>query len=112
MLRSTRLRKPTHRAKERASNALLVSQIVDPKVRKQRELHVLQPVPAEPLAEPAVLEQPLPTYQPPLQLYYFNSYPRVHPQSPLEAFQLFVTHEIINIIVANTNSYADNHRET
>ena len=111
MLRPKRLNKPTLKATERASNTLLVSQIVDSKVQKQRELHVLQPVPAEQLAEPAILDQPLPTYQPPLQLHYFNSRPRVHPQSPLEAFQLFITHEIVDIIVANTNSYAEDHRE-
>jgi hypothetical protein len=103
--------KPTLKATERASNALLVSQIVDSKVQKQRKLHVLQPVPAEQLAEPAILDQPLPIYQPPLQLHYFNSRPRVHPHSPLEAFQLFIIHEIVDIIVTNTNSYAEDHRE-
>jgi hypothetical protein len=111
MLRSTRLRKSTYKATERASNALLVSQIVDSNVQKQRTQHVLQPVPAEPLTEPAILEQPLPKYQPPLQLHFFNSRPRVYPQSPLKAFQLFVSHEIVNIIITNTNSYAEDHRE-
>ena len=72
---------------------------------------MLQPVPAEQVAEPATLEQPLPTYQPPLQLYLFNSRPRVRPQSALEAFQLFISHEIVDIIVTNTNSYAENKRE-
>jgi Transposase IS4 len=111
MLRPKRSTRLTLKATEIASNALRVSQIVDSKVQKQRELHVLQPIPAEQVAEPAVLDQPLPTYQPPLQLHYFNSRPRVHPQSPLAAFQLFITHEIVDIIVANTNSYAENHRE-
>jgi hypothetical protein len=112
MLRSTRLRKSTHKATERASNTLLVSQIVDSNVQKQRAQHVLQPVPAEPLTEPVILEQPLPKYQPPLQLYFFNSRPRIHPQSPLKVFQLFVLHKIINIIITNTNSYAEDYRET
>jgi hypothetical protein len=69
MLRSTRLRKSTRKTSERASNALLVSQIVDSNVQKQRELHVLQPVPTELPAEPAILEQPLPIYHP---LYNYN----------------------------------------
>jgi hypothetical protein len=111
MERPKRSIKLTRKATERASNALLVSQIVDSNVQKKRKLHVLQPVPAEQLAEPAVLEQPFPTYLPPLRLHYFNSRPRAHPQSLLEAFRLFITHEIINIIVANTNSYAENKRE-
>jgi hypothetical protein len=72
---------------------------------------VLQPVPTEQVAEPAILEQPLPTYQPPLQLHLFNSRPRVRPQSTLEAFQLFISHEIVDIIITNTNSYAENKRE-
>jgi hypothetical protein len=99
------------KATERASNALLVSQIVDSKVQKQRKLHVLQPVPTEQLTEPVILDQPLSTYQPPLQLHYFNSRPRVYPHSPLEAFQLFITHEIVDIIVTNINSYAEDYRE-
>jgi hypothetical protein len=112
MQRTKRLNKPTLKASERASNALLVSQIVDSKVQKKRKLHVLQPVLAEQVAEPAILDRPFPTYQPPLQLHLFSSRPRIHPQSPLEAFRLYITHEVVDIIVANTNSYADNKRET
>jgi hypothetical protein len=112
MLRPKRLTRPTRKVTERASKALLVSQIVDSKVQKKRKLHVLEPVPAEQVAEPAILDQPLPIYQPPLRLYLFYSRPRAHPRSPLEAFRLYITHEIIDIIVANTNSYADNKRET
>jgi hypothetical protein len=111
MLRPKRLNKAISKASERASNALLVSQIVDSKVQKKRKLHVLEPMPAEQLTEPAILDWPLPIYRPPLQLHSFNSHPRARPQSPLEAFQLFITHEIVDIIVTNTNSYADNKRE-
>ena len=53
----------------------------------------------------------MPHYQPPINLHLFHSRPRLRPQSPIEAFQLFITHEIVDIIVANTNTYADNHRD-
>ena len=68
-------------------------------------------MPVEQVAAPEILKDPLPYYQPPLQLRSFAPRPRIRPQSSIEAFQLFLTHEIIDIIVANTNSYADNDRE-
>jgi hypothetical protein len=68
MLRPKRLTKPTRKIAERALNALLVSQIADPKVQKARKLHVLQPVPAKQIAEPEILVDPLPYYRPSLQL--------------------------------------------
>jgi hypothetical protein len=111
MLRPQRDRKKTFKAATSVLNARAVSQIVDSKVAKKRKFHALQPVPAEQVAEPQVLVQPLPHYQPPIKLHFFESRRRARPKSPIEAFRLFITHEIVDIIVANTNSYADNHRE-
>jgi hypothetical protein len=68
-------------------------------------------VAAEQLVAPDVLLKLIPNYRPPLQLFSFNSRPRACPQSLIEAFRLFITHEIVDIIVANTNSYVDDHRE-
>jgi Transposase IS4 len=111
MQRPTRVRRQTFKALDSQSNALSVDAIADTRVAKKRKLHALQPVPVEPIAAPEILEDPLPNYQPPLRLQPFASRLRIRPQSPIEAFQLFLTHEIINIIVANTNSYAEDHRE-
>ena len=108
MLRPQRERKQTFKALQSASNARSISQIVD---SKKRKLHTFQPVPAEQVAEPRILNHPLPHYQPPINLHLFHSRPRLRPQSPIEAFRLFITHDIVDIIVANTNTYADNHRD-
>ena len=111
MQRPQRVRKKTFKASDSQLNAASVSAIADSRVAKKRKLHALQPVPAEQVAAPEILVDPLPNYQPPLRLQPFSSRPRIRPQSPIKAFQIFLTHEIVKIIVANTNSYADDHRE-
>ena len=111
MQRPQRVRKKTFKASDSQSNAASISAIADSRVAKKRKLHALQPVPAEQVAAPEILIDPLPSYQPPLQLHFFSSRPRIRPQSPVEAFQVFLAHEIVDIIIANMNSYADNHRE-
>ena len=111
MQRPQRVRKKTFKASDSQLDAASVSIIADSRVAKKRKLHALQPVPVEQVAAPEILVNPLPYYQPPLQLHSFSSRPRIRPQSPIEAFQLFLTRDVVDIIVANTNSYAENHRE-
>ena len=111
MQRPTRVRRQTFKALDSQSNALSVDEIADTRVAKKRKLHALQPVPVEKVAAPEILVNPLPNYQPPLRLIPFASRLRIHPQSPIEAFQIFLTQENVATIVSNTNSYAENDRE-
>jgi hypothetical protein len=111
MLRPQRIRMKTFKASVCIQNAQSISQIVGPRAAEKRKLHALQPVPVEQVAAPEILVHPLPSYQPLLQLHTFNARPRLRPQTSVEAFRLFITHEIVEIIIANTHSYADNHRE-
>jgi hypothetical protein len=80
MLRPQRERKQTFKALQSTSNARSISQIVDSTIAKKRKLHAFQPVPAEQVAEPRILNHPLPHYQPPINLHLFHSRPRLRPQ--------------------------------
>jgi hypothetical protein len=111
MLRPQRIRKPTKKREAAEDTEELASQICDPKVAKKREKIALQPIALKPKAARQLRNENLPDYHPPLRLRKFDSRPRIHPKSELEAFHLFITEEIVQILVQNTNSYADNARE-
>jgi hypothetical protein len=70
------------------------------------------PAPSHPeQAARQLRKEDLPDYHPPLYLRKFSSICSTHPKTELEAFRLFITHEIVEILVQNTNSYAENKRE-
>jgi hypothetical protein len=110
MSRSQRVRKPTKKAEAVLETKKLVSEICDSKVAKKRKKTALQPIPLEPRAA-RQLREDLPNYHPPLHLRKFEPRPLLRPQNELEAFRLFISHEIVQILAQNTNSYAENARE-
>jgi hypothetical protein len=111
MQRPPRTRKPTKRAKAVAETEQLINEICDPKVAKKRKRNAVQLIALEPKAARQLRKEDLSDYEPPLYLRKFPSRPLLHPQTELEAFRLFITHEIVEILVQNTNSYAENERE-
>jgi hypothetical protein len=111
MNRPQRIRKATEKAEAIPETEQLVSQICDPKAAKKRKKIAVQPMAAEPEAACQLHKENLPDYHPPLHLRKFSSRPALHPQSELEAFRLYITHDIIEILVQNTNSYAENDRQ-
>ena len=111
MSRPQRVRKLAKKAEAVADTDELINQICDAKVAKKRKRTTLQPIPLEPQAARQLRKEDLPDYHPPLHLRKFASKPRIYPQTELEAFRLFITHEIIDILVQNTNSYAENARQ-
>ena len=111
MSRPQRVRKPTKRAEARNDTEELVNQICDPKVAKKRKRNALQPIPVEQQAARQLRKEDLPDYNPPLHLRKFQSKPLVNPQNELEAFRIFISPEIVDILIQNTNLYAENDRE-
>jgi Transposase IS4 len=76
----------------------------------------LNPILIEPIATAVAEQLPLltrniPKYKPPLHLSFIEGYPLCERLSELETFQLLFTDDCLDIIVANTNSYAENDRE-
>jgi Transposase IS4 len=111
MSRPQRIRKPTKKAEAVAETEELLNQICDPKVAKKRKRNALEPIPVEQQAARQLRREDLPDYNPPLRLHKYTSRPLLHPQTELEAFRLYITFEIVKILVRNTNSYAENDRE-
>jgi hypothetical protein len=91
-----------------------ISRIVASRTAKKTALN---PILIEPIATAVAEQLPLPTrnipeYEPPLHLSFIEGYPLCERLSELEIFQLLFTDDCLDIIVANTNSYAENDRET
>lgn len=98
---SLRTRKPTKRAKAQAETGELVNEICDLKVARKRKRDALQPIALEPLAACQLCNEDLSDHHPPLRLRKFHPKPLLHPQIELEAFRVFITHDIIGTIVSS-----------
>jgi hypothetical protein len=88
----------------------------DPKITKKaartEQKTALKPIAIGPLPETAELDEKdlpeLPTYEPPLNLQFQASKSLATGLSELQTFQQLLTPQIIDRIVAATNSYATN----
>ena len=76
----------------------LLNKICDPKVAKKRKRNAVQPIALEQEAA-RQLREDLPNYYPPLYLRKFSFKSLLHPQTELEAFHLYIIHDIIEILV-------------
>jgi hypothetical protein len=99
MTRPQRIRKATKKAEAIPETEQLVSQICDPKIAKKRKKNAVQPIAVKPEAARQLRKENLPDYHPPLHLRKFSSRPTLHPQSELEAFRLYITHDIVEILI-------------
>jgi Transposase IS4 len=113
--RSQRVPKPiTIREEKEALPAASDPKITSATTRTRPET-ALKPVAAEPLPEASKLDSnDLPDllhYLPPLKLQYNEGRPLASGLSPLQAFLLFFTQEMVDLIVYATNAYASRKRE-
>jgi hypothetical protein len=99
MSRPQRTRKPTKRAEAVAETEELISQSCDPKVAKKRKKHTVQLIALKPKAARQLCKNDLPDYHPSLYLRKFPSRPLIHLKTELKAFRLFITHEIVEILI-------------
>jgi hypothetical protein len=94
------------------------SAATDPKITKKTartvEKTALKPIATGPLPNDVGFDEShlpeLPDYKPPLELHFQPSKSLATGQSELKTFQQLLTPAIIDIIVDNTNSYAENAR--
>jgi hypothetical protein len=90
------------------------SAALDPKITtvttRTRPETALKPVPAEPLPKTSKLDHGhlpnLPHYLPPFKIHYKAPQPVATGLSALQAFLLFFTQEMVDMMVFATNAYA------
>jgi Transposase IS4 len=113
--RSERARKPRTIWEQKGAPSTASDPKISQESARTAEKTALKPVATGTLPPQVALERndlpDLPDYTPPLELCFEHSKPLISPITELETFQHFLTHEIIAIIVRNTNSYAENTRK-
>jgi hypothetical protein len=100
------IRKPTRYLDSRSQIAPTVEAVAK-KANRAAAKSALKPVAAEPLPDPQVLEEYLPPYTPPYQLQYIIGESVSRANSELETFKKFISDDVVNIITAATNAYAE-----
>jgi hypothetical protein len=93
------------------SGSVRPSQITKKKARRTVKNEALKPIAAKPIIHPEVLNQNLPTYVPPRKLHYISGRPAVRGSTELKTFQKLISDDVVDIIVAATNSYAERQRK-
>jgi hypothetical protein len=90
-----------------------ISRIIASRTAKKTALNpiLIEPITTAVAELLPLLTRNIPEYEPPLHLSFIERYSLCERLSELEIFQLLFTDDYLDIIVANTNSYAENDRD-
>jgi hypothetical protein len=102
--RATRKPKRYSKSPERTLKPI---QLAHKKANRQTLSEALKPIAVEPIPNPTILDSPLPTYVPLIELPFILGRGISRDVIELQTFQKFILKRVVDIIMTATNSYAE-----
>ena len=99
------IRKPKRYSKS-PERTLKLIQLTRKKANRQTLSKALKLIVVEPIPNPTILDSPLPTYVPPIELPSILGRGISRDTTELQTFQKFIIKRVVDIIITVTNSYA------